>query len=139
MTPAGIAKLKEHEGLRLKPYTDTVGKLTIGYGRNLTDVGISRDEAAAMFECDVERATFDALISFPWFKGLDETRQDVVVNLIFNMGIGGVRQFKLMISALERKDWQGAAFELFNSRWCHQVGKDRCADLTHALEYGRWA
>ena len=45
MTLRGIAILKEHEGRRLKPYTDTVGKLTIGYGRNLTDVGISDEEA----------------------------------------------------------------------------------------------
>ena len=28
-------QLVRHEGLRLKPYRCTAGKLTIGYGRNL--------------------------------------------------------------------------------------------------------
>ena len=36
------------EGFRSKPYSDTVGKLTIGYGRNLDDVGITRNEAFQM-------------------------------------------------------------------------------------------
>lgn len=138
MTPEGITKLKDHEGLRLKPYTDTVGKLTIGWGRNLTDVGISHDEASSMFEYDIAKHTAEARRAFSWFDELDPVRQDVVVNLVFNMGIGSVRGFRLMIAAIERQDWQGAAYELFNSRWCHQVGKTRCEDLTRALEIGQW-
>lgn len=138
MTPEGIAKLKDHEGLRLFPYTDTTGHLTIGYGHNLTAMGISREEAEEMLKCDIGSAWLQAATEFPWFAQLDEVRQDVVINLIFNMGINGLKGFKLMLGAVEHKDWQGAAYELFNSRWCHQVGKDRCKDLTHALEYGEW-
>lgn len=37
--------LIRHDGLRLKPYRDTRNKLTIGVGRNLDDVGITREEA----------------------------------------------------------------------------------------------
>ena len=49
------SQLERHEGLRLKPYRDTVGKLTVGYGRNLEDVGISRDEADFMLDNDIDQ------------------------------------------------------------------------------------
>ncbi len=138
MTPEGTNMLKKHEGLQLLPYTDTTGHLSIGYGRNLTDRGISSDEADRMLDHDIGSAWLDAVREFPWFAPLDHVRQDVVINLIFNMGLGTLRQFRLMLRALEHHEWQAAAYELFNSRWCHQVGKERCQDLTHALEYGRW-
>ena len=50
---AARAELIADEGLRLKPYTDTVGKITIGIGRNLTDVGISKEEAYALCDTDI--------------------------------------------------------------------------------------
>jgi lysozyme len=48
--------LQRHEGLRLRlrAYRDTVGKLTIGYGRNLDDRGISEDEAGFMLDNDID-------------------------------------------------------------------------------------
>ena len=138
MTLRGIAILKEHEGRRLKPYTDTVGKLTIGYGRNLTDVGISDEEARIMFAHDVENAENTCLYHFTWFRDLDEVRKDVIVNLVFNMGINGVKGFRKMIEAIAHQQWAQAAWELSNSQWKTQVGKDRHDTLTNALEYGRW-
>jgi lysozyme len=47
-------QLVRHEGLRLKPYRCTAGKLTIGIGRNLDDRGISQKEAYAMLERDIK-------------------------------------------------------------------------------------
>jgi len=138
MTPEGITKLKGHEGLRLKPYKDTVGKTTIGYGRNLDDVGISHDEASMMFGNDVARAEEDCRNRFAWFAGLDPVRQDVIVNLVFNMGIGGVLGFKRMIAAIVAENWTQAAWELSNSAWRQQVGQERHDSLTEALEKGSW-
>jgi lysozyme len=138
MTPEGLTKLKDHEGLRLKMYTDSVGIPTIGYGRNLLDVGISYHEAQEMLRTDIARATAQARYSFDWFDRLDPVRQDVVVNLIFNLGIQGLMGFKLMLAAIERQDWPAAAYELFNSKWRMQVGPYRCSDLMRALETGEW-
>ena len=49
------AQLTRHEGLRLKPYRDTLGHLTIGVGRNLSEVGISEAEAIALLDADIQR------------------------------------------------------------------------------------
>lgn len=139
MTPEGLTHLQDHEGLRLKPYTDTVGKLSIGWGRNLADVGISYDEAKAMLETDIARATAQARNHFFWFDGLNPTRQDVVVMMIFALGLGGFKGFKNMIAAIECQDWQTAAFELQNSKAAREDWQpSRGKELALALEKGEW-
>ena len=49
-----IEQLKRHEGKRLFPYHCTANKLTIAYGRNLDDVGVTEEEAELMLVNDVK-------------------------------------------------------------------------------------
>jgi lysozyme len=110
------------EGLRLKPYRDTTGRLTIGVGRNLTDVGISELEAMEMLDHDIDEAVGALTRSFPWFQTLEGPRQQVLVNLCFNIGIGGVQGFKQMLADLAVQNYGGASRELVASTWSTQVG-----------------
>ena len=48
-----IEQLKIHEGMKLKPYLCTSKKLTIGIGRNLDDVGISKEEAEMLLNGNI--------------------------------------------------------------------------------------
>lgn len=116
-----IQRLIQHEDLKLKPYLDTKGKLTIGVGRNLTDVGISEDEALMLLDADIGRARADA-DTFGWFEFLSSPRQDVIVELIFNMGLGVFQEFRQMISALSRGDYHIASAEMLSSKWASEVG-----------------
>lgn len=109
-----------HEGLRFKPYSDTVGKLTIGVGRNLTDVGIRKDEAMQMLENDLEECIHD-MEKFAWFNHLDEVRQRAVIDLRFNMGLNGLKTFKKFLTAMENGDYTAAGKELRESKWFTQV------------------
>jgi len=52
--------------LRLKPYRDSVGKLTIGVGRNLDDVGISAEEADVLLANDIAKAQAELKQALPW-------------------------------------------------------------------------
>ncbi len=119
-----------HEGLKLKPYRCTAGKLTIGVGRNLEDKGISRDEALMMLKNDVEEVE-KALSTYTWFKSLDEIRQKVLIDMAYNLGVGGLMQFKRMIASIEKGDYKSATSEMMNSKWAKQVGKrsDRLATM----------
>lgn len=123
--------LKRDEGLRLKPYRDTVGKLTIGYGRNLDDVGITEDEAEYMLEGDIEHVLEQLDRTLPWWNDLNESRKRALVNMAFNLGIGGLLKFKKMLAALKAGDYEHAAVEALDSRWAKQVGQraDRIAEL----------
>jgi lysozyme len=125
MSPDTYARLqrdlRHDEGEKAKPYRDTVGKITIGVGRNLTDVGLSPDEIALLLENDIARA-FALASSFPWFAGLDDVRKRVVVNLCFNLG-GKFRGFHHTTAAMACGDYAAAARHLQNSKWYRQVGQ----------------
>ena len=127
-------QLTAHENLRLFPYTDTVGKLTIGIGRNLTDRGISHAEARILLDNDINR-TLDDLTVFAWFSLLDAVRQRVFVDLCFNMGLTRHLGFERMLAAAVAGQWETAAAELLDSRYAQQVG-DRAVRLAAMLRTG---
>ena len=126
------------EGLRLRPYTDTVGKLTIGVGRNLSDVGISAVEAYDLLEHDIDRAVLALSARYIWFGTLDPVRQAVLVNLCFNLGIGGLRKFVNTLAAVERGDYAAAARGLQASLWYRQVQRSRSSRLIQMMLSGTW-
>lgn len=110
-----------HEGLKLKVYKCPAGYLTVGVGRNLEGRGITREEAIHLLRNDIETSRKELTTSFPWFKELDKTRQDALIDMNF-MGINKFKQFKLMIAAFEAKDYVRAAKEMLDSAWAKQVG-----------------
>jgi lysozyme len=126
------------EGLRLKPYKDTVGKLTIGIGRNLTDVGISTLEAYDLLDHDIDRAVYALVGRYPWFQHLDPVRQAVLVNLCFNMGAASLAKFVNTLAAVERGEYDAAARGLKASLWYRQVQKSRSSRLMQMLVSGEW-
>jgi len=128
------SQLERHEGLRLKPYLDTVGKLTVGYGRNLEDVGISRDEADFMLDNDIDQVERQ-LETIDEYRDLDPVRQTVIANMAFNLGFAGLMGFKNMWSAIDRRDWDRAAKEMLNSKWARQVGV-RAVELSEIMRAG---
>ena len=132
-----IRHLERDEGIRLKPYTDTVGKLTIGIGRNLTDVGISQGEARALLENDLDRVETDLDRSLPWWRGLDAVRQEVLANMTFNLGINGLLGFKNTLAAVKAGLWANAARGMRASKWARQVGA-RAERLASAMETGKF-
>ena len=142
MTPEGYSKLILHEGEILHAYQDSLGYWTIGIG-HLIDVrkggSIPQRISRELFDDDTAIATAKARLAFPWFDYLDLVRQDAVVNLVFNMGLDGLKGFKLMLGAVEERDWQRASYELFNSLWAKQVQQQRRDDLMRAIEFGRWS
>lgn len=142
MTADAREQLRRHlladEGLRLKPYTDTVGKLSIGVGRNLTDVGISGKEALVLLENDIDKAVMDLVGRFPWVIDVDVVRQVALVNLTFNMGINGVASFVNTMAAAERHDWAAVVEGLKLSKWFRQVQRSRSTRIIEMFRTGAW-
>ncbi len=130
-----IKLLITHEGLRLKPYRDSVGKLTIGVGRNLDDVGITEEEALYLLKNDIKRVLDFLKERLPYWNGLTETRKMALVDMCFNLGPGGFLSFKRMLAALERGDYEQAAREMLDSKWARQVGR-RAEELAEMMREG---
>lgn len=126
-----VEMIKRHEGFRQYPYKCTAGKLTIGYGRNLDDVGISREEAEYLLEMDLDKHTEELDKVITWAVPPDVYA--VLVDMHYNLGHERFMQFKNMLAALKKLDFKGAAKEMLDSKWAKQV-PNRAAELANIME-----
>jgi len=125
-------QLLRHEGIRLTPYRDSVGKLTIGVGRNLDDVGITEDEARIMLRNDIEKAKAIPAKYVANFAELPKPKQAALINMCFNLGERGFSNFRKMIAAISAYQFEEAAREMLDSRWATQVG-NRATELANIM------
>lgn len=116
------ADLHFDEGERLKPYIDTVGKITIGVGRNLSDVGISTTESEVMLQNDIDIVLAELNLYFGWVADHPESIQRALANMLFNMGIVKLQGFKNFLAFLQARKYLEASEEMLHSKWATQVG-----------------
>ena len=126
--------IKKHEGLRLKPYRCTAGKLTVGYGRNLEDNGISKAEAELLLKNDIQNC-YRQCIGLSCWEKLNEPRRAALLDMCFNLGFTRLKTFKKMLAALAQGYYERAAYEMLNSKWATQVGA-RAAELAEIMKSG---
>lgn len=135
-----VEQLILHEGLKLKPYQDTLGIWTwlVGYNleargiefiedtlgrklpRDYTQLTATREDAIKVLRADIDRVEKGVRLYYPEYDGLDDVRQRVIIDLAFNMALK-LLQFKRTIAAAKRRDWSGVARGLYESRWAKQV------------------
>jgi lysozyme len=132
-----LKQLELHEGLRLSPYDDTEGNVTIGIGFNVTARGyrsleallgrgigdpphVSEAEARAVCQWDIDNLEPQVIKMFPFYLQLNEVRQRVVLDMTFNMG-ASILEFTRTRAAVEAQDWSLATMQLYRSKWAHQV------------------
>ena len=147
-----LGQLARHERVKLKPYYDDKGILTIAMGRNLEQRGLTRREALYLANNDVDLSLRE-LTPIAAFRRLDPVRQAVLVNMHFNMGLPRLRTFRRMWAALERGDVEAAAAEMLDSKWAREdVGDSpppgdppgrfpygqRAWELAEMMRLGRW-
>ncbi len=131
------AQLKIDEGLSLTVYRCPAGKLTIGYGRNIEDKGITINEplASAWLDEDIVYFTDKLEKILPWFESLDEPRKCMLINMAFNLGLKNLLEFKNTLRALQLGDYEVAAKEMLQSKWAKQVG-ERALRLSNIMLTG---
>ena len=110
-----------HQGLQLKPWACGAGRFTIGYGRDLYGVGISQSEAEILLDNDIQ-GVYRQLLGRPWFDEQNPIRQQVLIDMGFNLGLPRLQRFKKMLTALLNQDHIEAARQMLDSRWAVQVG-----------------
>lgn len=137
-----IDRIKNHEGFVKFPKIDVPPYYVVGYGHDipLEEVqdyrnGITEDEAMDLLVTDLDRAKAEVATAFPWSIRLDDVRQSVLIEMAFQLGIGGVQKFKKMINALREDDYTRAADEMLNSNWYNQTPK-RCKELSEIMRNG---
>jgi lysozyme len=129
------AQLEFDEGRRKLVYKDTVGKLTVGIGRNITDRPFSDDEIDLMLKNDIATVERGLDRAIPWWRNLDDVRQNVIANMAFNMGVPRLLGFSMTLDLVNSGRFDAAAEEMLRSRWAEQVG-DRAKRLSTMMRKG---
>lgn len=129
-------ELERDEGKRNFVYKDSRGIDTIGVGRNLQAVGVSDDEIGIMLGNDINQRVLPGLGKWlPWYVNLNDSRQRVLANMCFNLGIDGLLKFHNMLEAVRAGDYEKAAAEMLTSLWAQQVG-ERATRLAAMMRSG---
>lgn len=138
---ANLARqLKVDEGLRLHAYQDHLGFWTIGYGRLIDDRkggGITEDEAAALLANDIEQRSKDITKALPWFEKLNDARKGALLNMAFQMGLGGLLSFTRTLEAIRDEHYAHAAHCMLQSKWATQT-PSRARKMARQVETGEW-
>ena len=125
-------QLKIDEGCVYEIYNDHLGYATFGIGHLVlesdpeygADIGtpVSDDRVIEAFEQDVQTVLSDCSILYPDFDELPEEAQQVIANMMFNLGRPRLSAFKGMKAGVDARDWNEAADQMVDSRWYRQVG-----------------
>jgi lysozyme len=146
MNPYIEAHLVRDEGVRLFVYDDATGKPlksgdtingypTIGVGRNLTGRGITAEECGYLLRNDIAAVDAECRREFPWFGALDEVREAVVLNMVFNLGLAKFKGFVNTIADISAGNYESAASRMLQSLWARQVG-NRALRLAEMMRTG---
>lgn len=135
-----IQRIKIHEGLNQSAYPDSLGYLTIAYGK-LVDARLGGKLSLAACEFILTESLTEAraeVMSIPVYHFLDKVRAEVLIELCYAMNAQKVKEFTNMLAAMQIEDYIKAADELSASLWAKEVGKERTQDLVFRLRYGRY-
>lgn len=132
-----LDEIERDEGYRQFPYYDTAEppRLTIGFGFNLTDVGLSRQECQLIAAVRLRKIDQHLSEALPWYGSLTGRRRDALCGMAYNLGVQKLLTFKNMCAALKAADYAKAAEEALDSTWATQVG-ERAKRIAHSIKEG---
>ena len=143
-----MVRLKIEEGDKLVAYFDTMGILTVGDGHNCVAKPvegvnapgdtITPEQRDQLLSDDIDEAAAELTAQLPWWTDLDDARQNVMVDLCFNMGIHTLCTFKNTLKAIQAGAYVLAVSGMKNSQWASQV-KGRAVFLENAMLTGVYA
>ncbi len=135
-----VKQLRRDEGEVLHAYEDHLGFLTIGVGRLIDKRkggSISQEESAYLLNNDIDTRTVELERRIPWFKGLDEARRGVLLNMAFQLGVDGLLAFKNTLKEVQDGNYSKASEMMLLSKWATQT-PERAKRLAKQMETGEW-
>ena len=133
-------RIMDHEGFRKKIYADSLGKKTIGFGHLITEkdnfeegIEYKKSDLLDLFYKDLEKAREGANQLVGHIEELHIEAKNVIIEMVFQLGTQGTRNFKKLILALEEKDYFEAHVQMLDSRWSKQTPR-RCAELSEIMK-----
>ncbi len=121
------SRIKKNEGFRNTSYKDQIGNLTIGYGHLIKkkdkikiNKKYTKKHLSHLFEEDFKQAFVDFKKKYSKFR-FSKNIENVIIEMIFQLGIKKTLQFKKFNKHLKRKEMHMASLEILNSLWYEQT------------------
>ena len=139
-------QLKIDEGCVYEIYNDHLGYPTFGIGHLVREsdpecgsplgTAVSEGRVIEAFDADIEIVLSDCNTLYPDFEDLPEEAQQIIANMMFNLGRPRLSKFVGMKRGVDTKDWNSAADEMVDSRWYRQLGAraDRLVNRMREIE-----
>jgi lysozyme len=128
-----IESIKQHEGYVGVVYKDSLGIDTIGYGFAIKDLELDADICDIILERKVKALNDMVKIKFSWYKYMPPEIQDVVMEMCYQLGVGGFSKFKKTIAYLQNKQFHDASQEMLDSLWAKQT-PNRAKELSNRVK-----
>ena len=136
-----LESVKKHEGYRNKVYLDTLGKRTVGVGHLCVEDFWEDDkeyEESFLMEIlqkDLQEAIRGAkeLMEEHGCADIDERAEEIIIEMVFQLGRTGVKKFRNMWKALSEQNYIGASFEMLDSKWAKQT-PNRAKDMAEQMK-----
>ena len=127
-----VEELIKDEGYKYEIYLDHLGYPTFGVGHLVLEtdeeygqpVGtpVSEERILECLNNDIDIVCKELDQNMSWWSEMDDTRQRVLANMAFNLGLPRLGKFKKFLAAVQEQDWEKAAVEMMDSKWATQVG-----------------
>jgi lysozyme len=142
MTPTNLAEqLERDEERRASVYPDPLGYWTIGVGICVDarkGCGLADEEIDFLRDNRIRKNTAALSAQFPWTDALDEVRRGALLNMVFQMGLHGLGEFRVFLAKLEAGDLAGAAEAMLDSTWAKVQSPARAKRLSQQILTGVW-
>jgi len=127
-----IESIKKHEGFRKYVYKDTEGFDTIGYGFAIKDLQVDEDIASIILERKLARISTRIYETLWWFREIPRQAQEIVIEMVYQLGLIRFKKFKKTIEFIKNKNWQCASKEMLDSKWARQT-PNRAKELSNRM------
>tara|TARA_B100000900_G_C20460190_1_gene666929 strand:+ start:233 stop:646 length:414 start_codon:yes stop_codon:yes gene_type:complete len=128
-----IESIKKHEGYVGVVYKDSLNVDTIGYGFAIKDLELDRDICDIILERKLKDLHDRVKNKFKWYGYMPQEIKDVVMEMCYQLGVGGFSKFKKTISFLENKQFKDASEEMLDSLWARQT-PNRAKELSKRVK-----
>ena len=129
-----IDSIKKHEGFSPVVYKCTADKLTIGYGKRVKYLKVTKEQAEEWLKEDLDHLKYVLADKYEWFLPAPQEVRDIVIEMSYQLGVKSFSKFKKTIFLLANKDYKAASTEMLDSKWARTDTPARAKELSDRMK-----
>ena len=129
-----IDSIKKHEGFSPVVYKCTAGYDTIGYGKRVKYLKVTKEQAEEWLKEDLDHLKYVLADKYEWFLPAPQEVRDIVIEMSYQLGVKSFSRFRKTIFLLANKDYRAASTEMLDSKWARTDTPARAKELSDRMK-----